>query len=82
MVAELHEGPNLKRPSREKVPGGYYADEEKGRKENRKEKGEEVSFVSVGFHQARVSASRGDFLFTSKVCVKFGNRSPSVVEST
>ena len=64
MVAKLREGPNLKRPSREKVPGGYYADEEKGRKENRK-KEKEVGFVSVWFHQARVSAFRGDFLFTA-----------------
>jgi hypothetical protein len=36
---------NLKQPSREKVQGGYYADEEKGRKENREK--EEVVFASV-----------------------------------
>jgi hypothetical protein len=36
------QGPNLKQPSREKVPGGYYADEEKGRKENREKEGQEV----------------------------------------
>ena len=36
------QGPNPKQPSREKVPGGYYADEEKGRKENREKEGQEV----------------------------------------
>jgi hypothetical protein len=61
----LRRAQNPKRPSREKVPGGYYADEEKGRKENREKEGQEVVLFSVRFNQARVSASRGDFLFAA-----------------
>jgi hypothetical protein len=82
VVASCAPGPKSKRPSREKVLGGYYADEEKGRKENRKEESKEVGCFLSGSIRLESPHSAETFLFAARACVKFGNRSPGVVEST